>query len=139
MTKNKIAALIIAVILIAAVVFGFAYAYRASLEPLTSNDVQAETKTDIPPRKPDPEDMHEPPEDFKTYFIKCTFEGMIDSNSFEVTDENGEVYQLRTEGDRVRKLIEDIQPGNDIMLQCHYNDDNQLVADKIMFTDLSKN
>ena len=139
MLKNKITAIIVAVILVAAAVFGFTYAYKASLKPLTKTNVQAGTENKLPPEKHGDEIKHEPYEDFKTYFVKCTFEGMIDTNSFEVTDENGEVYQLRIEGDRERKFAEKVEIGESIVVQCHYNDDNQLVAEKIMFTDLSNN
>ena len=141
MNKNKSLIIVLIILLLAAAVFGFAYAYKASLNSITEKGVAAENeKPDVQGRPfNDNEERapgHEPPQDKITYLVECTFEGMIDQNSFEISDENNEVYQLRIIGERQKGFIEGLDIGEKLTVECHYNNDNQLVADKIMLKNL---
>ena len=141
MNKNKSLIIVLIILLLAAAVFGFAYAYKASLNSITEKSIAAENeKSDLPDRpfndNAEKAPGHEPPQDKITYLVECTFEGMIDQNSFEISDENNEVYQLRIIGERQKGFIEGLDIGEKLTVECHYNNDNQLVADKIMLKNL---
>lgn len=76
------------------------------------------------------------------YSLMCRFEGKMDENSFEVTEldtdiETGEfvegaLLQLRIENDSVREDINIAEIGENLTIVCKYNDDSQLVAERII-------
>ncbi|MDP4117755.1 MAG: hypothetical protein Q8873_00985 [Bacillota bacterium] len=80
----------------------------------------------------------------KSYILQCKFQGMIDENSFEVTQLDydttkkalieGKTLQLRIADDSVRSDIESLNAGDNIAIECSYNSYSQLVAKRIMLS-----
>ncbi len=80
----------------------------------------------------------------KIYSLQCRFEGIIDENSFEVTElnrnietgefEDGNLLQLRIGTDHVRSDITVAEMGQQMTIECRYNSNSQLIADRILLT-----
>ena len=76
------------------------------------------------------------------YSLECRFEGKMDENSFEVTelgrdtetDEfvEGPLLQLRVGNTSVREDINVAEIGERLLITCCYNEDSQLVAERII-------
>jgi len=76
------------------------------------------------------------------YSLQCRFDGKMDENSFEVTEldvdvETGEeiegpILQLRIGNDSVREDTNAAEIGERMVVFCHYNEDSQLVAERII-------
>ena len=100
------------------------------MEPILRADENGET---IMPDPTDPE---------QKYTIYCRFEGKMDENSFEVTEigpnqETGEevdgsILQMRVGNSSVREDINVAEIGENLSVICSYNEDSQLVAERII-------
>ena len=153
MAKKKIVAAVIAVLVIVALIVCFVLIRSDSWRgnPLDKDlgieqDSPAEHGNGMEALPVPPEAENEEAQEPQKYTLTCRFDGMIDENSFEVTELNidpetgekvdGKVSAVRIGNDSVRADIDVAEIGESLTIVCYYNSYSQLIAERIMFLSL---